>query len=93
MKHQGYNLHRLNPEAGNPREVVFAKAWNKHNQFGALRQILNKKFTEELTEEEIKVAATVIQWLGSNCGMWFLRGIVKDNKEIRDLINSSNKEV
>lgn len=93
MNHEGINKHRLNPEAGNPREVVFAKAWEKANkEANYLRLILGKGREGYLLESEIQVAATVIQWLGSNCGMWFLRDIIKDNKEIRELVNSLNKE-
>jgi hypothetical protein len=88
MKNRGYNTHRLHPEADNPREVAFAEAWEEHNERGALRQILNKERHQELTETEVKVAATIIQWLGSNCGMWFLRDIAANNEEIKKYINS-----
>lgn len=69
------------------RERAFAKAWVKER--GALRGLLAPypttggiHFTSNnphrVTLREGVVAATVIQWLGSNCGFAFLEKVLGD---------------
>lgn len=67
---EGYWTRRLAPEQGNPREVAFAEQWAREHEHHDLLAIL---LAESPTEEERHAVATVIQWLGSNVGMSFLR--------------------
>ena len=94
IKHVGLHPNRLKPEAGNPREVAFAKQWVQENDDGAgcntLAWLLVKakgnvccvlEKTEQLVpynQQSASVAATVIQWLGSNVGFYFLREALAD---------------
>jgi len=63
----------------NPKEERFFKAWQKENDHGSILEYLMS--TDEwgrrqpVSERDEKVAATVIQWLGSPVGQSFLRGI------------------
>lgn len=41
---------------------------------GTLAHILKR----QPTREEMVVAASVVQWLGTNCGRWFLRDAAQD---------------
>lgn len=91
LKNVGYNAHRLHKDLGNEREIIFAKAWDEHLKYStsALANILGKENYSQLTDEDIKISATIIQWLGSNCGVWFLRDILMENKNIHDLVTDS----
>jgi hypothetical protein len=98
IKHEGVSAHRLKPEAGNPREVVFAEKWGQENAENrsfhpALWMLVCTRSTQrngsfmpglggveefcELTQRDATVAATVIQWLGSNVGWSFLNECVE----------------
>lgn len=87
MKHVGCHANRLEPSQNNPREVAFAEHWAKENELShVLAVILTRQegghpfmpFTGKTVELEpydqhaATVAATVIQWLGSNIGFSFL---------------------
>lgn len=84
MKHVGFDKDRLHPAAGNPREVAFAKAWNKENKYYSITDNL----IPHATERDAQVAATIIQWLGSNVGMSFLRDVARKNKKVREYLNA-----
>lgn len=90
IHHAGLHANRLNHPCG-AREETFAKAWRKENEppsflnggRGILDHLLyasqdGRSIDGEATEREESVAATVIQWLGTNCGWSFLEGIIKD---------------
>jgi hypothetical protein len=81
----------------NPREAVFASAWEKENApilgtnygYGTLQDLFCKEHpvfgvstrgvaTKVLTDDERMVAATAIQWLGSNCGWCFLEEVLTE---------------
>ncbi len=87
----GYHADRLKPNRENPREVAFAEQWKREHErddvlgwitclepdpnpagFNGMKQV------RELSEGERKVAATVIQWLGSNVGMSFMREALEE---------------
>lgn len=87
MKHVGLSAHRTKD---NLLEKRFATAWDRENNppsflnggHGVLQHLLCSKgdgiITRELTEEEIKAAATVVQWLGSPVGYGFLESVLGD---------------
>lgn len=78
--HQGFNSHRLKD---NPREVAFSKQWQEEQALGrVLHYILPAKPT--VTERDEAVAATVVQWLGSNVGMSFLEQVIRSSPEIKN---------
>lgn len=75
----GLHVRRLMPEAGNEREITFAIEWHdflSRNDFEHL--------VPHYTERDAEVAATIIQWLGSNVGMSFLRKVVEKNIKVRE---------
>jgi len=95
MKNKGLWFKRTTQD--NPRELSFAKIWEKENtecRFvnhgnGILQDLFvkkdNKNFTRysynlttRITQRDRFIVATVIQWLGSNCGMGFLHKVFDD---------------
>lgn len=90
LRHVGLHAYRLSHPCGH-REEVFAQRWRAENEpptyvnhgRGMLDHLLymspdQTKFTGESTEREESVAASVIQWLGTNCGWCFLESALKD---------------
>lgn len=84
----GIHTHRLDPRADNLREVAFATQWQREHEHSDLLQALfampcvyggKVKFPlgDMPTERDRKVAATVVQWLGSNVGFSFLSEALK----------------
>lgn len=95
MKHLGLNIHRLHPDAGNPREVAFSQQWIKENKQGqVLAYILSRdNRPTDLSARDVIVAATVIQWLGSNVGMSFIIESAIRSKEIREYLTSELQRI
>ena len=80
--HVGVSPHRLRD---NPREKEFADAWRAANERGSLLDYLlhhpeRGGRPQESTPEEDRVAATVIQWLGSPVGQNFLADLGYEKK-------------
>jgi hypothetical protein len=75
LKNKGIDSDRLN--IWNPREISFAHIWEeeneKHNILGCLLSGWPAGVIARPTEEEKIVAASVIQWLGTNVGQAFLQ--------------------
>jgi hypothetical protein len=73
---RGLHTHRFKD---NPEEKRFADAWSAHNAAGKtlayLLTIGDQRFPGAPTDGEERVAATVIQWLGSPVGQGFLRDL------------------
>lgn len=100
IKHTGFRARRLKHESSFPECVFAEKwdEENKRSPgikggFGILELLLDKKLrTVEtvfhspppITQRDAFVAATVVQWLGTNCGKWFL-------EECEKKINKINK--
>lgn len=72
------------------RERIFLKHWRKDNKgtpginggFGILELILSNDINgtpADISQRDAQVAATVVQWLGTNCGYAFLHDV---NREI-----------
>ena len=68
----------------NPAEAVYLDEWVKRNArkpginggYTLLEHILcesGNKYPKEVSPRDMFVAASVIQWLGTNCGKWFMR--------------------
>jgi hypothetical protein len=76
MKHKGLHTYRFKE---NPEEKRFAKAWEDQNRYGKiLAWLLDARseqtgYPPDASERDEVVAATVIQWLGSPVGQYFLR--------------------
>lgn len=87
MKHQGLFSQRL---ANNPRERAFAEQWEIENKlYHALNFLVGVGDAKEITDRDIEVAATVIQWLGSNVGMSFLSEVIKKEAEVAKFFKKS----
>lgn len=72
IRYQGKNIHRFNQ---NPLEKVFAKRWQELCENGGnLEYLLSGPTNQRLpiTDKEQIAANTVIQWLGSPVGQYFL---------------------
>lgn len=83
LQDEGFKLDRINY---NEREKAFSEVWKKENKqragYNYGNGILQDLFMErhqfnieshfDIKAEHRFVAATIIQWLGSNCGMGFL---------------------
>jgi len=79
--HVGTSSNRLRPDADNPREVAFAMEWTRAQvESRQLARLLGNNFSDR----DAEVAATVIQWLGSNVGMCFLEEAIKREPKIKE---------
>lgn len=79
MKYTGYNTHRLKEDDPYHRDEVaiakyFDKEMSKNPQM--IGQILNTEY-HITTEEQEKIALTVLQWLGTPVGKSFINKIYK----------------
>ncbi len=86
IKHISKNQHRLAKEAGNPREVAFAKEWKKRNS--GSRTLLDYlqgdgQKTWNVTQDQATLAATIIQWLGTDVGMGFIADVANACPAVR----------
>ena len=92
MKHKGLHAYRLKKSAGNPQEVIFATRWQKHNDLNnTLKYLLGdgKDPAPDMSVRDTAVAATVVQWFGSQVGMWFLlRAIAERPEYAREFIRN-----
>mgnify|MGYP001614979077 CR=1 FL=1 len=84
LVHKGIWCDRVKLEDGTgPREKAFADAWEKENArtryflFSAACSRLEMLMRDEnrlipVSQESATAVATIVQWLGSNCGWVFL---------------------
>lgn len=88
LRHEGFYAARLAYD--NPREIAFATQWKEENKrHHILAHLLMQgegiagpcyqKVTEHApyNQQSASIAATVIQWLGSNVGFDFLRQCIE----------------
>lgn len=88
LRNRGYSTHRFKD---NPEEQRFAEAWDAVNSSGQqpvaadfLPYLLtpgDQRFPVEPSERDRRVAATVIQWLGSPVGQGWLRDLGYEKKD------------
>lgn len=86
IEHKGHNYQRLYRER---LEKIFADEWRELNSgtgrgHGPLAYMLaedRNKPRNEVTDRDAMVAATVIQWLGSNVGQCFLNTVMSKHRE------------
>lgn len=85
----GFNLERLN-YSNSDLERSFSEEWQKENKkrpginkgHGILQDhfieegLLHVTFLCEITHKERLIVATIIQWLGTNCGRCFLERVL-----------------
>jgi hypothetical protein len=81
--HVGKSSDRLHPDADNPREVAFAMEWSDLNDHKKRKPTL-AYLLDGFSDRDAEVAATVIQWLGSNVGMSFLEDVIKREPKIKE---------
>lgn len=97
----GLHADRLHPKADNPREVAFAQLWEEVNDpKSCVTPVLAAITAPSLSsgrpdrnyapsDASKAVAATVIQWLGSNMGMTFLAGVVKREPRVMEYLRGT----
>ena len=97
MKQVGFCANRLEedpsqPGSKNPREVTFAELWDEMNKVGHGGQ---PSFVERMipncTDRDIQVAATIIQWLGTNVGIDMIREAAERNPKIMEWITGGER--
>ena len=102
MKHVGLHANRLSAKADNPREVAFARQWAKENEDdrpGTQSSVGNilRTLVPDAGQRDATVAATLMQWLGSNVGMCFLCDVIRDSPEVarwvRDRMPNAPRQV
>lgn len=88
-KNVGLWADRLAPKCDNPREVAFAAEWEMENErIGGSGMVFSRLLydhggSETLDTSAVEVdrdrivAATIIQWLGSNVGFSFLENALR----------------
>lgn len=72
--HKSYSEHRLS-DTINVREKVYYQEWIKiasNTLAYLLSDEVNKADYKNLSQRDLEVAATLMQWLGSNCGQHFI---------------------
>ena len=84
IKHIGNCQERRN--IWNPGEIVYAEEWEKANRdYKHLMYLLNQSgndfFYSNISQRDAFVAATVIQWLGTNIGQGFIEKCQKKIEE------------
>lgn len=97
----GISKSRLLPGNNNPREVAFAQQWMEENNPDVRRNLLatlldkrppgrmNCMFRPpEPSDRDKEVAATIMQWLGSNVGMSFISQAIERSPEARRYLRS-----
>ena len=97
-KLQGLNHGRTQREA---TEKAFVEVWRKINEEASgpindfphrlLEHILspNQPQMEVISDRDVVVAETVIQWLGSNVGQNFLKEVVNKSPELQKVLKNS----
>lgn len=75
--HVGLNAHRLTDDGlSTDREKAFAEQWQAEQEQHLLAYLLGENNQRGLvSDRDAAVAATVIQWLGSNVGNGFLERV------------------
>lgn len=76
MKNKGLH-HRRIEEPINFRERLFAEQWEYENEGTTRTPLLEHILHYRVSDRDITVAATVVQWLGSNVGQSFLREVAQ----------------
>lgn len=99
IKHEGRGQRRLNIH--NMEEVIFADEWKMFNHQWRGSNVLASLLNEEedrfnisrITQRDAFVAATIVQWLGTNVGSGFLQKCLErikkekpDNKIAREML-------
>lgn len=59
-------------------EAAFANRWEQMAEFSHNRHLMDVIMDEEVSDRDRYVAATVVQWLGTNCGFAFMLGALAD---------------
>jgi hypothetical protein len=86
-KFQGYSANRYSRE---PLEKIFAECWQEENTQLAVRNCTldhlwsastDESYTEVQGDDMHKLAATLIQWLGSPVGQGFLANVIQKAQE------------
>ena len=81
IKHEGFSTHRL---ADNPMERLYAEAW-KRTAPGTLGWLLgdsDSRGYSNFSERDAKVAASIIQWLGSPVGSSFVAEVLNRPRQV-----------
>ena len=82
MKNKGLRQYRFEK---NPLERLFAEEWENSNKYyQLLNYIICYNLGDDkqiLSDRDIEVAATIIQWLGSDVGQYFINHVMNNVKK------------
>lgn len=91
IQHVGYRPERTIYDSGD-LERAFAYAWLKRQELfehqpgdhlALMLQTATGEEDEIITQRDARVAATVIQWLGTNCGFAFLSQVLREHGQYK----------
>jgi len=83
----GLHANRLKETELSQREIAFAKQWTDENerQSGYSAQLLEYLINNPSERDQI-VAATIIQWLGTNVGMNFIGQVIESCPQVEQTL-------
>jgi len=84
LKHVGFSSHRL---IYNPVEKLFVTHWRKEVERGLLKNLIE----DPITQRDASVAATIVQWLGSEVGSGFLLDVYIESPEFRERLTGKRE--
>ena len=84
QRYGGLDSRRLEFKFGG-MERAFASAWEIKNspRITGSKTLLRSLLHDNVSKRDAVVAATVIQWLGTNVGTSFLRDVIRKSKQLR----------
>ena len=85
-RYPGLSRERLSAASDNPREQAFARHWTEENDRPLRPTALVDILLPEATDRDRAVAATIIQWLGTNVGMAFLEDVIRKCPQVRQWV-------
>lgn len=81
MRNKGLHHLRLERLDLNALEIRYARAWERENKDSIQRGLLELLLTDGVSDRDREVAATLIQWLGSDVGQDFVRRVLRKKKK------------
>lgn len=88
LEHKGYDDHRLTDPIRNESEITLATEWVKWNKDDGPHGFI-KHLIPDPTQRDAKVAATIIQWLGTSIGLAFFAETIRQSPQLASYLARS----